>query len=226
MITKLMYMMEDLINYVFKMDISIMFWSSFLLAQIPNLRILLFGGKRHTNATTKYFYKSRTTTSYRTKPIDIVKQYEGTTLVSNVVLSWATELQSNDKVLSTMPLDTDGYQFAVNTGTTFHVCKHKELFVGNIKKAKSIFIKGIRGRIKVRGYRMIKIRVTDDDSNNCDLEIANVLYVPNSPANLISPQLWLECSQKPTGTGKITVGVMTLLFWDEHKHSMHIHHHQ
>ena len=91
-----------------------------------------------------------------------------------------------------MPLDTDGYQFAVDTGTTFHICKHKELFVGNIKKAKSIYIKGIGGQIKVKGYGTIKIRVMDDDSNNYDLEIANVLYVPNSPANLISPQLWSE----------------------------------
>ena len=125
-----------------------------------------------------------------------------------------------------MPLDTDGYQFAVDTGTTFHVCKHKELFVGNIQKAKSIYIKGIRGRIKVKGYGTIKIRVMDDDLNTCDLEIANVLYVPNSPANLISPQLWSECSPKPNSTGEITVGGMTLIFWDDHKHSMLIPHHQ
>ena len=225
MITRLVYLIEDSLNYVLNKDINIMFWSSFIIAQLPYLRTNMFAEKQHINAADKYFYESRTTNVYKTKPIDIVKRYEGSTLISNVVLSWAAELQSNESYLETMPLDTDSYQFAVDTGTTFHVCRHKELFVGNIRKAKSIYIKGIGGRIKVKGYGTIKIRVIDDDSNNCDLEIANVLYVPNSPANLISPQLWSECSAKPTGTGEITVGGMTLMFWDEHKHSMLIPHH-
>ena len=227
MITKFMYLVEDSINYAFNKDISIMFWSSFIIAQIKSILTTNDEDNKHINAASQYFYESKTTHLFKTTLNNkIIQRCEGSTLTSNVVLWWATKSRSNELSLSTMPLDTDGYQFAVDTGTTFHVCKHKELFVGNIQKAKSIYIKGIGGRIKVKGYGTIKIRVTDDDLNTCDLEITNVLYVPDSPANLISPQLWSECSPRPKGTGEITVGGMTLIFWDDHKHSMLIPHHQ
>ena len=111
-----------------------------------------------------------------------------------------------------MPLESNEYQFAVDTTTSFHVCRHKELFVGKMKKAKNIFIKGVGGKIKVRGYRTIALNMHDDSDIENDILISNVLYVPESPANLISPQLWSECTNHPSGTGEITIGGTTVLF--------------
>ena len=122
-------------------------------------------------------------------------------------------------------LDVDSYQFVIDTGTTFHVCKHRELFIGQVSKAQHIFIKGVGGRIKVRGYGTIKIGIINDNNDECDLVINNVLYVPDCPTNLISPQLWSQSTKNPSGTGKITVGNTTLLFWDTHSHTKTITHH-
>ena len=72
------------------------------------------------------------------------------------------------------------------------------------------------GKIKVTGYGTIKIKVTDDNGKKHDLIIHNVLYVPQSPINLISPQKWSQ-GMHDNGTGEITVGDATLLFWDNHK---------
>ena len=221
--TNLLYFIEDSINYFFKTNVNIMFWSSFMIAQLrPN------SSKKDEAANErahKYLYETKTTKVYKCRSKSIVHRYRGKTLSSNVVLSCTTKLNGTDSELSILPIDQDSYQFAVDTGTTFHVCKHRELFIGDIKKAKSIYIKGVGGRVKVHGYGTIKLRVHDDDSNPCDLEITNVLYVPSCPTNLLSPQLWSECSEVPTGTGEMTVGGMTLLFWDKHKHSMLIPHH-
>lgn len=63
-----------------------------------------------------------------------------------------------------LPLDIDSYQFIIDTGTTFHICKNKNLFVDGIKKAKSIWIKGVGGKSKVRRYDTIKILVADNES--------------------------------------------------------------
>ena len=38
--------------------------------------------------------------------------------------------------------------------------------------------------------------------------------------------MWSECSETPTGTGEITVGGTTVLFWDKSQHSMLIRHHE
>ena len=46
--------------------------------------------------------------------------------------------------------DEDSYQFVVDTGTTFHVCKDRDLFTGPITRATHTFIKGVGGQIKVR----------------------------------------------------------------------------
>ena len=79
------------------------------------------------------------------------------------------------------------------------------------------------GKIKVTGYGTIKIKVTDDNGKKHDLIIHNVLYVPQSPINLISPQKWSQ-GMHDNGTGEITVGDATLLFWDNRKYTKLIPH--
>ena len=88
-----------------------------------------------------------------------------------------------------------------------------------------MYHKDVGGYAKVRGNRTIKIRVVDDDANDCDLLIHNVMYAPECPTNLFSPQLWFKVSKTSSGTGKMTVGGTTLLFWDEHKYTKMVQHH-
>ena len=122
-------------------------------------------------------------------------------------------------------MDSDSYHFAIDTCTSYSICKEKELFVGKIKSLNQVYIKGIGGKTKAEGYGTIKLRITDDDGELHDLEIHDVLYVPASPANLISPQRWSKTCHNPSGTGEITVGDHTLLFWDDQKYSKLVPHH-
>ena len=156
---------------------------------------------------------------------DVVSRYHGRVLHSNVVLLYAAKMPKEEIVTDPFGIDEDIYQFVIDTGTTFHICRSKELFLDGIKKAKDIWIKGVGGKVKVRGYGSIKVSVTDYDSNECDLVISNVLYVPESPTNLLSPQLWSKPSPKPTGTGEMTIGGLTMLFWNNHKHTKMVPHH-
>ena len=87
MITRIMYFIEYSTNYLLKMDINIMFWSSFVIAQILYLLTKTIDNSKHINVALKYFYKSRETTRFWTKPMDIIRHYNGSALLSNIVLS-------------------------------------------------------------------------------------------------------------------------------------------
>ena len=141
-----------------------------------------------------------------------IKRYFGHMLYSNIVISYATQTKNQDYVDDLKTLDVDNYRFVIDTSTTFHICRHRELFIGNVSKARHIFIKGVGGRIKNRGYGKIKIGIINDNNEERDLVINNVLYVPDCPTNLIIPQLWSRSTENPSGTGKVTVGNTKLLF--------------
>ena len=100
----------------------------------------------------------------------------------------------------TINLDTDSYEIAIDTYTSESVCKEKELFVGKIHSCRRLYIQGVGGKVKVTGVGTIKIRIVDDDGITHELLIHNVLYVPESPVNLLSPQRWSEQSNPINGT--------------------------
>ncbi len=153
------------------------------------------------------------------------KQFKyGKSLVSQVVISLTTKSKKNS-IDDTLNLDSDSYNFAIDTCTSEGICKHEELFIGKIRNVHGLNVKGVGGEIAVHGVGTIKIRITDDAGSKHDLIIHNVLYVPESPANLLSPQRWSKMSANPMGTGEITVADTTLLFWDDRKYSKVVPHH-
>ena len=155
-----------------------------------------------------------------------ISRYLGKTLVSNVVLSCSAKAKKGNTYLDDiMSLDTDSYTIAIDTCTTFHICKHRELFVGQLKDCSNIFIQGVGGRTRVQGYGSIKLRVTDNSNQLHELIINDVLYVPDSPTNLLSPQRWSQDSSNPKGTGEITVSGTTVLFWNDTKTTKLVIHH-
>ena len=120
--------------------------------------------------------------------------------VSNVVLSYPANTSIED-ASEILPVDSDCYEFAIDSCTTFHICKHKELFVNEIMESDDLYVQGIGGKIKVTGYGTIKLRVVDNEGQKHNLLISNTLFVPESPTNLISPQKWsINCNDE-VGTG-------------------------
>jgi hypothetical protein len=228
----LSYTFEDVIYRCFHCEIDICYWTyiitTFLFQEILNiLSIIINIDVNADEHFTDQSWKAPSTTTinyFATKASNRLKMINGSTVLSQVVLSLSSQSNKND-IDDTLIVDTDSYNFAIDTCTTFHVCKHPELFVGEINRSKRIYIQGVGGKIKVTGYGNIKIRVTDDDDKLHDLLIHDVLYVPESPTNLISPQQWSQSSHNPKGTGEITIGGTTVLFWDNHKYSKVVPHH-
>ena len=130
------------------------------------------------------------------------------TIQCNLLMSLSSGKKQLDDV-STMNLDTDSYQVAIDTCTSESICREKELFAGKIHNHQRLYIQGVGGKVKVTGVGSLKFRIIDDDGVTHDLLIHNVLYVPESPVNLISPQRWSETSTNLDGTGGVTI-----LFWD------------
>ena len=214
-----------LVDKIIQSNNSTYFWITFALSQVSDI---CFRKEKHDKSSCKpYIFEQRNRKTFLTKSTNLIKRLEGKTLISNIVLSYATKIKDDEQIVNPLPISHEcQYEFAIDTATSFHVCKHKELFIDGIRKTKSIYLKGIGGRVKVKGHGTISVKVTDDNDQECNLRISNVLYVPQSPTNLLSPQLWSECSETPTGTGEITVGGTTILFWDESQHSMLIKHHE
>ena len=67
------------------------------------------------------------------------------TITSNVVLSMSTKSKQTE-LNQHIPMDSDSYLFAVDTCTSENICKHEELFIGDIKPCKNVFVQGVRGK--------------------------------------------------------------------------------
>ena len=198
-------------------EIKISFWANYSCSQITRIGSWMKSSLMQSHATNRYYFEHASTYKFKTNSsYNFISKYKGKTLYSNIAISYSTRTSQHLVRNDFLPIDQDHYQFVIDTGTTFHICKSKHLFVDKIKRAKDIWIKGVGGKIQVRGYGSIKIRITDDNSHECDLTINNVLYVPASPTNLLSPQLWSESCKYKLGTGEMTVGQLTILFWDNH----------
>ena len=77
------YIIEDTIYYVCKTDISLVFCSSFVLAQVSILKQYIYYDKLI--GENKYLRKTCTTATLTTKRRDIIHRFEGRILSSNVV---------------------------------------------------------------------------------------------------------------------------------------------
>ena len=78
--------------------------------------------------------------------------------------------------------------FIIYTGSIDHLYKEANLFIGKISPCPKIDIKGIGGQLHAKGYGTIWFKLIDDHGKTNELTVHNVLYVPNSPVNLFSPQ--------------------------------------
>ena len=71
-LTNLLYFVEDTINYTFKTDINVMFWSSFLMAQARS--DTKCKGHKSNNLGHKYLYETKTTKVFKSNTKSIVQR--------------------------------------------------------------------------------------------------------------------------------------------------------
>ena len=138
-------------------------------------------------------------------------------------------LSSDVKVKSEgINVDFDSTNFAIDLGSSDHVCSVKSLFVGEITPLENVNLQGVGGVIPASGFGTIQFTVIDDDDLVHQFTIHNVLYVPQAPMNLLSPQKWVagrsEKERESRGAFSITFDDVTILTWDNRTFTKTVHH--
>lgn len=229
------FVIEDLIACILNKDVDLCYWLYIIWFMIKDLikdiipiTMPIFDNQNEISKEEKGYLKWKRSYSQEVEIIEMNTKDKnrfrhGRKINSNLVMSLSTK--ASNGINDIINVDTDSYTAAIDTCTSESIFKHKELFVGKIKSSNNIFVQGVGGKIKASGYGTVKLRISDDEGKPYDLLIHNVIYLPNSPINLISPQRWSKDTGNPHGTGEITVGGNTLLFWNDHKASKLIPHH-
>lgn len=230
------FAIEDFLSYIFKRDIDLCYWLFIVYVMIKDLvldiiSVFIALDIRNQNELINENEDYLKWKKQHPKTVEVIKMNNkdknifrhGKNINSNLDMSLSTK--TSNGINDIMNMDSDSYTAAIDTCTLESIFKHKELFVGKIKSCNNIFVQGVGGKAKASGYGTVKLRVCDDDERPYDLLIHNVIYLPDSPINLISPQRWSKDTENPHGTGEITVGGATLLFWKNHKASKLIPHH-
>ena len=121
---------------------------------------------------------------------------------------------------------TKSYNFVLDTGSSDHVCRDRELFLEDPTPCPHISLQGVGGKVQTSGIGTIKIRVRDDDNALHDLFIPNVLYVPECPINLLSPQHLssVDPNSNVNDAGILTLNNTTIFFWEKMTFSCTIFH--
>ena len=140
-----------------------------------------------------------------------------------------TTMSSNSKPNNTgLNLDQDSYNFAVDLGSSDHVCSEKSLFIDDIKPLRNVNLQGIGGTIPAIGFGTIRFTVYDDEALEHVFTIHNVLYVPQAPMNLLSPQKWVAGrsneEREARGACSLTFDDITILMWERRQYMKTIHH--
>ena len=227
-----LFELEDCIYYIFKINVNLSFWiplcysiiTTYYFELIQNFISIDSSEELETPNEWKEWQSDENIECTVMNKLDPFKFRRKKLITSNLVFSMSAKTKRTT-LASSESMDTDSYLIAIDTCTSETIVKHRELFIGEIKPCKNLFVQGVGGSIKASGYGTIKVRVTCDRGRRHDLIIHNVIYLPESPVNLLSPQKWAAGSTDPTGTGEVTVGDTTLLFWNERRYTKLIPHH-
>jgi hypothetical protein len=124
--------------------------------------------------------------------------------------------------------DLHSRSFVLDSGSSDHLCRDKELYVGEIRPIPGVTLQGVGGQVSAKGYGTIKFQVFDDNGRQHTFVVHNVIYVPDAPMNLLSPQKWIAGMTKSErlarGAMTIVMDDVTLLLWGKRRFLKTIHH--
>ena len=104
----------------------------------------------------------------------------------------------------------------------------KTLFVGEIIPFTDLKLQGVGGTVNAIDYGTIRVNIHDDEGIKHTFTIYNVLYVPDAPMNLLSPQKWIaglpDAERLTRGAMMITMDDITMLLWGKRRFLTTIHH--
>jgi hypothetical protein len=91
-------------------------------------------------------------------------------------------------MIATNACSTETSQAIVDSGASWCVTAHIEGFINQPTPIQNKTLKGIAGGLMALGRGAIQIKIQQEDQENIILIIDNVIYAPDCPIRLISPQ--------------------------------------
>jgi len=89
--------------------------------------------------------------------------------------------------------------FVIDSCFSYSIVKSRSDFIGKMSPC-NITIQGFTGESMFMEKGTWKFKMEDDEGTSYDILIANMLYPPNAPFHLISPQDSRQQSADPSGT--------------------------
>ena len=128
-----------------------------------------------------------------------------------------TELKASDNA----SFSCDATEFATDNCATHHICSQLSLFT-SMRPAPTIGVQGVSGRTMASGIGTIEFILTDEENIKHKITIEDVIYLPESPKNLISIAKW--DIEKNDNCGILSRGTYSVFMWNKDKHRKHIPH--
>ena len=123
---------------------------------------------------------------------DNVGNHEYFLVVDTKILSLVNDVENNT-------VDKDNFLFldqptelAMDNCATFYVWFDYKLFIRDIKETPNIRVKGVSGISQASDIGKIKFTITDKEGRHKEILLKNVIYLPESPKNLISISRWSD----------------------------------
>ena len=113
-------------------------------------------------------------------------------------------------------------EFALDNCATHHVCAELALFIGPLRSAVGLGVKGVNGIARAGGIGSIQIKVKNSQGKETQITLHNVIYLPNSAKNLISISRW--SADRKDDCGIFSREKYSIFLWNndtEHKYVPH-----
>ena len=102
----------------------------------------------------------------------------------------STDNSSNDSKL--LHIDSDSFIIGVDSHASRCIDNNIAHFVGPLEPVCHSKVKGIKGWLDIKGKGTVHWQIEDDEGRKHMLVINDVLYVPDVPTCLLSPQHWMQ----------------------------------
>ena len=120
-------------------------------------------------------------------------------------------MPSTDHRQTSMPFDSDSIEIVIDNCASSHFTNTLTDFV--TKKRINSVVRGI-GNGTITHVGTVCWTIQDDQGRRHKLNLDNVYYQPSLPWRLLSPQTLAQDRKNEHGTGCLTLGRHTELFWD------------
>ena len=123
---------------------------------------------------------------------------------------------ANDGISHLFHLSSDEVIMVIDSGASISITNQKSDFTGSISEVADLELKGIASGLNIQGVGSAVYHFLDDSGVPFEIEIPEVLYVPDCPVRLLCPQQIARCGPHRGHDGFFIGGEDTMFFYGNH----------